>query len=252
MKRKTLFLVLFLLPSARALGDPAELRPRYCEEPAFLIRGEPERHESPRDEDVLNAEEMRNPELARALAARPGPYGHSELGFRYLARLFGYPGRFGKREDVEDWLVREEHDHYAQKKGLWNLWDRWVVHAPKRLSVPRGRFSALPVNGNPRMFFLDERDRYAHSRCLKVALASQLCRNYEGRGRELAEKDVVLFPANSRGAERFGYCQVRVPAWRQAIESEEQRAYVERMTGGKVTDGGASSKSGPTENKPAK
>ncbi|MGZ3652325.1 MAG: hypothetical protein ACXWR1_19550 [Bdellovibrionota bacterium] len=196
----------------------AQERPKYCEEPAFIIRGEPENHADSPDEEVLTPEERADPALARQLAATPGPYGHSELGFRYLSRMFGYRGGFSERQKVEDWIVHQEAEKHAFKKGLWEVWDHWVVNPSKRLGVPRGRLGRLPADGSPDMFFLDARDRYEYARCVKVELATRLCQNYNGRGREFQEKDVVLFSRSTRGGENYGYCQVRIPPWRRKLE----------------------------------
>jgi hypothetical protein len=212
-----------MLIATAALADDAtpEERPHYCDEPIYIMRGEPETHESPRDEELLNAEEASDPDLAQSLAATPGPYGHSELGFRYLARVFGYPGKFTTREAVEAWLVTQEAEGHARKKGLWEVWEHWVVNANKRLSVPRGAVNALPRNGDPDMFFIDNRDRMAHARCVKVEIATKLCENYYGRNRKMMENDVVHFAGTNKGAEKFGYCQVTLPPWRIAQEKRQ-------------------------------
>lgn len=215
--------ILLLASATTAFADNAspEPRPPYCDEPIFIIHGEPEAHDSPRDEEVLSAEEAADPELAQMLAATPGPYGHSELGFRYLARLFGYQGNFATHEEVEAWLVTQEAKDHAHKKGLWKIWEHWVVNADKRLAVPRGAVSDLPRNGDPNMFFLDARDRATHARCVKLEIATRLCENYYAR-RELLEQDVVLFSGSAKGSEKFGYCEVRVPPWR--VDEEKRHA----------------------------
>ena len=223
----TLAILLLASAPAFAVEDPSDPRPVYCEEPNYIVRGEPEAHDSPRDEDVLNPEEAADPAIAQTLAATPGPYGHSELGFRYLARLFGYTGSFSSREKVEAWLSSQEAEHNAAKKGMWKLWEKWVVNPGKRLAVPRVAVSELPRYGDPDMFFLDSRDRAAHSKCLKTELAAQLCQNYEGRGRAFKDADMILYSASSKGAEKFGYCQVRLANWRKAQEKHEMKAYLE-------------------------
>ena len=222
---------LLFVATALAAEDDSEPRPQYCEEPKVLIRGEPEKHDSPRDEDILNPEEKGNPELARRLAATPGPYGHSELGFRYLARLFGYPGRFGTKDMVEEWIVLQEAENRSLKQGLWELWEKWAIEGPKRLAVPQGKVRDLPEDANPNMFFLDLRDRLSHANCLKTQLAIQLCWNYSGRGRPFADRDVLLFPKSQKGAEKYAYCQVRVPPWRKEIEA---KAAKEAVSGSKL------------------
>jgi hypothetical protein len=239
-------IALFLLFATVAFADDAspDARPQYCGEPIFIIHGEPEAHDSPRDEEVLSTEENADPELAQSLAATPGPYGHSELGFRYLARLFGYPGKFTTREQVEKWLISQEAEKYSQKKGLWKIWEHWVVNSKKRLAVPRGAVSELPRNGDPDMFFLDARDRATHAHCVKLEIATQLCENYYSR-RGLLELDVVFFPGSTKGAEKFGYCEVRVPPWRVAQETRraaEWNVGVGRPEGAKIDSSGKSAK----------
>jgi hypothetical protein len=214
-------LLLYFLATASFAADDTADRPKYCDEPEYLIRGEPEKHASPRDEDLLNPEEQADPALAQQLAASPGPYGHSELGFRYLARLFGYPGRFGSQKQIEDWIMLQEAQDPQMKKGLWQVWEHWVVNSPKRLSVPRGPVRELPLDGNPDMFFLDIRDRAAHARCLKVELSAQFCVNYLGRDRPLKPKDMVHYASTPAGADKFGYCTLTEPPWRIAQEKRD-------------------------------
>ena len=134
MNKKLVFTTeLFFLTTTSAMAEVEW--PVYCEEPGFILRGEPERHSDPDDEDVLNAEERGNLRLARRLAASPGPYGHSALGYRYIARLFGYRGRFGSPRLVEDWILNQEADRFGRRKGMWKVWEHWVMHPPKLVEI---------------------------------------------------------------------------------------------------------------------
>lgn len=171
-------LLLALPLLAHAFGEEDNL----CEEPAYTVRTLPQRPGiTGQMPPLLSAEEAKDPEAGRNLAAQPGPYGHSELGFRYLARLFGYPGDFsGGQPAVERWIAEEETNHYLENKGMRGVWEKWVVNAPKRLSVPVGPVSRIPANANPDIFFSNVYQKASLGRCISMDLAVLQCENYLG------------------------------------------------------------------------
>lgn len=185
------FIVLVLLQSQPAR---AEEYPAYCGEPDFAIKTVTPKITAEKL-SLLNPEESLDPEIGRKLATKPGPYGHSELGFRYLSRLFGYPGNFGDRKKVEDWLADEEIQNFEQKKGLKKAWDQWVTNPVKRLSVPLGPVEKIPQDANASVFFRDRWDQANHARCVSRQIALQLCENYLG-DRKPEQGDRVYYAGN--------------------------------------------------------
>jgi hypothetical protein len=180
-----------------ALHSPlalAEEYPAYCEEPKFVIKTVNTKAKV-ENLSLISPEESMDPEIGRKLASQPGPYGHSELGFRYLSRLFGYPGTFGDRQKVEDWLAEEEIQNYQQKKGLKKAWDQWVTNPVKRLSVPLGPVNKIPAQAGPGLFFRDRWDQANHARCISRQIALQFCENYLG-DRKPEEGDRVYYAGN--------------------------------------------------------
>ncbi len=153
-----------------------------CEEPAYTVRSLPQLPGiTGKMNPLLSAEEAKDPEAGRSLAAQPGPYGHSELGFRYLARLFGYPGDFqGGQPAVERWVAEQEVNNYLENKGLKQVWEKWVVNAPKRLSVPVGPVRRIPADANPDIFFKNIYEKASLGRCISFDLAELQCENHLG------------------------------------------------------------------------
>lgn len=190
-------LILFISTTASAEDPP------NCAVPDFKMRA-PFVATSPEAiAPLLNADEKGDPGAGRRLVAEPGPYGHSEMGFRYLARMFGYPEEFRGRERVERWIAEQEVNRPAENRGLRKLWERWVVNAPKRLATPMGPVGQIPADGNPEIFFRDLYEKADHSSCVQLDIAKLRCENYLG-GRQIQSTDSVYF---GRPGGR-GYCAV--------------------------------------------
>lgn len=191
----SLFSLLLIIAGAAAHAHDEPL----CQEPGYKIKAPPVAQAPESVAALLNPEEAADAESGRKLVAKPGPYGHSEMGFRYLARLFGYPGEFRGREGVERWVAEQEVNRPAENRGLRKLWDRWVVNAPKRLATPVGPVRKIPADGSPEVFFRDLYEKAEHTRCVQQEIATLRCENYLG-GRTLQSTDHVYFGrAGGRG-----------------------------------------------------
>lgn len=111
----------------------------------------------------------------KRLALQPGPYGHSELGFRYLAKFFGYEGESYSVEDVESTILQNEYFSSDKQKGAFEAWNAWVVEPKKRLSFPRGNSEDLPKNQVTNAFFDGLEDKAKFAKCLSDAVAKSAC-----------------------------------------------------------------------------
>jgi hypothetical protein len=167
---------LFLAMSSAAWANE---RPQYCAKPDFAIMNLSLRNDN-QDLPLLNPKEEADPEAGRRLASAPGPYGHSELGFRYLARLFGYKGKFGGQKEVEGWIADKLKNDYIRNQGLAEAWDHWVANPVKRFSVPEGYVTDIPAGAGSEIFFQDAIDQANFSHCVLLTLRIQACYNYLG------------------------------------------------------------------------
>ena len=183
---------------ARAEEQEESSRPSYCPEPVFSIRNDRMPASEALNLPLVSEQEAADPEIGRKLATTPGPYGHSELGFRYLARLFGYKGKFGGKDEVEGWLAEQERSDYRAKRGLHQAWEQWVVSPAKRLSVPAGPVSSIPARAGPEIFFRDGADQGSFDYCIAVRLKTMACENYLG-DRPPESGDRVKFAMNDAG-----------------------------------------------------
>jgi hypothetical protein len=224
-----IFLVyIALLTATQAVAEESE-NPTYCEEPKFSIRNDRLDNEA-RNLPLVSAEEAQDPQIGRKLASEPGPYGHSELGFRYLARLFGYTGGFGSKAEVENWLADQELKDYQNKKGLHDVWNEWVVNPAKRLSVPIGGVEAIPALAGPEIFFQNRFDQDSFDRCLAVRLKTMACENYLG-DRKIESGDRVYFAGGA--SSRAGCKLVRNPYGYEAKRIRELEEQKSGVSGGK-------------------
>lgn len=179
MRRLSAGAVLALLapPHAAAYNE-------YCEDPGFVLRAP-----APLPPDdltkLLTSREKIEPGGFERAFLEPGPYGHGELGFRYLARAFGYPGKDLSRRAVESWLAERELKD-PEFKGTWELWVKWV-REPKVLLRSRQK----PVDSSLGSYFRDPLDAAAYGACVAGELARKRCENFLGK--ELLPKTRVYF-----------------------------------------------------------
>lgn len=213
---KILLVYIALVSATPAMAEESE-EPAYCEEPKFTIKNEKLTNEA-QNLPLVSPEEAKDPQIGRKLASEPGPYGHSELGFRYLSRLFGYPGKFGDKTAVENWLADQELKDYQNKKGLHEAWDQWVVNPAKRLSVPTGPVRDIAAAAGPEVFFRNRFDQNRFDRCISVQLKVMACENYLG-DRKIESGDRVYLAASS--SSRGGCKLVRNPYGYEARRKRE-------------------------------
>lgn len=200
-----IFWILLIVFSANAQEEP-----KFCEEPSNVILRNDPPDRSKIAPSLLNPEEMTDSEAGRKLASTPGPYGHSELGFRYLARLFGYPHKFEGREKVEAWIAEQEINNRRQKNGLRKIWQKWVVKGEYRLSVPPGAIAQIPANANADIFFKDLYAKGDFSRCVNLEQSLLFCKNYAG-GSEFGSSESSAYAGNKTVALRLGTATSELP-----------------------------------------
>jgi hypothetical protein len=194
--------IALLLPAAAAAADTLE-NP-FCEKPDYVMMSAPAGPPSEwKEMGLLNPDEKNDPQIWRKLAFRPGAYGHSELGLRYLARLIGYPGRLGGKEPVEKWIT--DNADPQVEEGLRSLWDKWAVNPKKRLAVPNGAFSEIPNDGDPVHFFHNSREQKQHARCVIYDLARLYCENQVHD--KIVPDDHVYFSA-TRFGQKKEFCKI--------------------------------------------
>lgn len=166
----------FYLGAALALLGPvhAGAYQEFCDDPGFVMRANaplPEESLEP----LLSPRERAEPGAVERLFLAPGPYGHNELGFRYLARAFGYDGRNYDRHEVEAWLARRELED-PEFRGTWELWVRWVREPGVVL-----RSRVKPGVARISSYFRDPLDATAYGACVSSELARLRCENYLGK-----------------------------------------------------------------------
>lgn len=232
-----MFLLLLQLAALPAPGWADDLETEApCPELPFRVMNPPT-SEKVMNLPLVNAEEAGDPEAARKLASQPGPYGHSELGFRYLSRLFGYPGEFKGKAQVEEWLMEKEIRNHGTQSGLGALWDHWVVNPAKRLSVPRGRVNEIPANAGPEIFFRSRLDQFNYGRCISTQLQVMACQNSLG-DQLLGAGDRVYFG----GAGSQIRCKVSKNPYgfeaKRKKEIEQGAGYSPEISNGSITTGG--------------
>ncbi len=221
---KALLILAFFIPSA-AQADIIDDQEDFCEPPKYTMKSMPSNGNGSSEQlKLLSDKERADPELAKAVFATPGGYGHSELGIRYLSRIFGYSADFnaGTKDKVELWLADQEGNKDPAFAGMHKLWEKWVMDPEHRLEVPRGNFSALPADGDPKAFFSHPFAKMKYVACVRNDVAKLMCENSMNNGRKLEEGDAVYF-AKSGGR---AFCHVPVPAWKkQREQNEELRRY---------------------------
>ncbi|RZA05679.1 MAG: hypothetical protein EOP11_12285 [Proteobacteria bacterium] len=154
---------------------------KLCEEVPYQLRAYPILRGVATSLPSLLSKEEQATGAGKQISLTPGPYGHSELGFRYLSRLFGYEGDFtGGKESVERWITEQEIKQPRLNHGLSAKWDHWVVNAPKRLGIPQGFVSRMPADGNPDILFAGLKERFEMESCVGMDIASLQCANYLG------------------------------------------------------------------------
>lgn len=163
-----IFILFFSVTSVEAEDNP------YCTENEQFIR-----NFVIRDPLALNEKELLKKGETTAdlktLALTPGPYGHSELGFRYLTKFFGYEGDSYDVEEIERDILSGEYFTNDNRSGAFELWKNWVTQPKKRLSVPSGDVSNLPNSYVTDVFFKDTEDKAKFAKCLSDAMARSVC-----------------------------------------------------------------------------
>jgi hypothetical protein len=145
----------------------------FCPEPDYTVRAPAPLPDSDLS-TLLDEDERARPGAFVSLFEKPGPYGHNELGFRYLARAFGYPGPYRSRYDVETWLAEREALN-PEYRGTYALWKKWV-----REPVTRLRSQGAPRDHSVGSYFDDPVDSVQLGRCLATDLAKMRCENSIG------------------------------------------------------------------------
>lgn len=170
----------------------------YCEPSQQEIRNFVLKDPLLMDESQLLREGESMADLKR-LALQPGPYGHSELGFRYLAKFFGYEGKSYDVRDVEAWILQGEYFTTDNRKGAFDIWKDWVVEPKKRLSVPRGNSEDIPTKQVTHVFFDGLEDKAKFAKCLSDALAKSACSSQSHLYRnQLMPNDRITVSKSSR------------------------------------------------------
>gem|GEM_PF-3869613 len=148
---------------------------KFCEKPDYLVRA-PASLPSFNLDGLLTRQEKEKAGTLEELFKKPGPFGHSELGFRHLARVFGYQGDFAKPGEVDLWILKREATN-SQFKGSYNLWKKWVREPENALKPrhPEPEFTS---------FFAQPKDAVEFSSCLSTELSRLRCENYIGRAIE--------------------------------------------------------------------
>lgn len=105
--------------------------------------------------------------------AQRSPAGHSYLGKKYLARLFGYDGNF-KDETMSDWIARESY----QRQGgntLRAVWEKWYYEHPKKLQIPLYPHNPKLGPEDPRRLFHSQAEIYEYSQCVLQDVMKAKC-----------------------------------------------------------------------------
>ncbi len=164
------------LGSALALlgsGTSSFAEGKFCDPPDYIVRAPASLPESDLS-SLLTKEELARPGAVSELLKKPGAFGHSELGFRYLARAFGYQGSWANPEKVELWVAEREYKDPYRFQGTMKLWEKWVSDAEYPL-VPVKEGDSLHV------FFKEPLEAQEFAGCLATDLARQTCENYSTR-----------------------------------------------------------------------
>jgi hypothetical protein len=161
----------------------------------------------------------------KTLAIKPGPYGHSELGFRYLVKFFGYEGDSYEVEDIERWVLQGEYFTNDNRSGTMELWKRWVVEPKKRLSVPVGDVSNLPNAYLTDLYFQGTEDKAKFAKCVSDSLAKATCSSapnlYRG---EMMPNDRLTVSKSSKDGR--AHCLVTVSEGTQLLKERDKAAMV--------------------------
>jgi hypothetical protein len=145
---------------------------KFCDPPNYVVRAPASLPDMELD-SLLSRKERENPASLPALIQTPGPYGHSQLGFRFLARAFGYKGDTSEPDKVELWLAEREYKD-PQYHGSLELWEKWVREPEYKLK-PRNEGTSLIS------FFNKPGDALEYSACLATDLARNRCENYSSK-----------------------------------------------------------------------
>lgn len=182
---------LFFFFIATAQADDADNT--YCSPPTYKVMNQKIQNRG-LELPLLTDREKTDPAAGRKLASEPGPYGHSELGFRYLSRIFGFEGDFGgdSQRAVETWLADRSYKNGENDSGALAAWEHWVVEPKKRLSVPRGSLNKISPNAGPEVFFADTADKADFQNCVQNDLSLRACKSFLG-DREPEAGDRVYF-----------------------------------------------------------
>lgn len=206
------FILVFLFINSAAASEES-----FCPEPKYVMRSAAP---MPKGEELnlLTEEEKNDPKSAYRLSNTRGPYGHSELGYRFLARLFGYPGAFSSAREVEHWLEkRNARDH--EYRGSTKIWEKWAKEERKRLRA-NSSSQFEDFKDDPAVLFSDDREMYSYSECVSRDLAELRCENHIGTTIKAGAR-VAFVSGNGRGP-----CAV----YHNGLLSERPPASQERTT----------------------
>ncbi|MCO5144317.1 MAG: hypothetical protein M9962_14615 [Oligoflexia bacterium] len=215
------------------------LAENYCEEVDYIQSSMPMMSAYTGPESLLNEKEKQDPLALQKLASQSGQHGHSELGYRYLARLFGYDGEFREDTNIKDELAKK---NYPLEVGLLEAWDKWVVNAKKRLTVPLGPVDEIPEKAGPDIFFEDVADQLKYTKCIQDEIGTSLCEKYINDGRELGPGDRVSFGLHGNSK----ICKVVHAPWRLEQEKLLNNAHI--VKGDPKNISGAASSTGKKSN----
>jgi hypothetical protein len=178
-----------------------------------------------RDPLALNEKELLKKGESAAdlqrLALTPGPFGHSELGFRYLAKFFGYEGSSYDVNEIERDILRGEYFTNDNRSGAFSLWKSWVVEPKKRLSVPSGDVSSLPNAYVTDVFFENTEDKAKFAKCLSDAMARSVCASSPNLyRRELMPNDRLTVAKSSKDGR--AHCLVTLSAGTKELKERDK------------------------------
>jgi hypothetical protein len=216
--------MIFALIFLTSVSSFADSNP-YCTESEQHIRNFVIKDPLALDEKSL----LRNGESIsdlKTLAIQPGPYGHSELGFRYLVKFFGYEGDSYEVADIERWILQGEYFTNDNRSGTLELWKRWVVEPKKRLSPPVGDVSNLPNAYLTDVYFQGTEDKAKFAKCLSDSLARAACSSapnlYRG---EMMPNDRLTVSKSSKDGR--AHCLVTVSEGTRLLKERDKAAILD-------------------------
>lgn len=142
--------------------------------------------------------------------------GHSRLGHRFLARLFGYKGELKDGQEVEEWLLAEEMKN-PRMRGMMKLWEKWNETSPLLLTVVD--YDETKNLYDPSRLFSSPAEELEFTKCVAQEIAELKCANFSGN-RDLGDSMAQVYYSKDPDAQVF--CEVRMqgtPIWRAGYEA---------------------------------